>query len=91
VLINHRAAEAKVSLDRLRAAVAAREGVFPPVSLSIGVAEYDGVGRYTIEGLIEAADAAMYTEKQARKALAPMPPAPGAAPEPGHEKKARQG
>lgn len=68
VLLSQDATEAQPSLNRLRAVLAARAGAFPPVSMSIGVAEYSGSGPCTIEELIEQADAAMYGEKLRRRA-----------------------
>jgi diguanylate cyclase (GGDEF)-like protein len=65
VLLPDRAAEAKAGIDRLRAAVAPRAGAgFPPVALSLGVAE--GSPGCDIEGLIRRADAAMYADKALR-------------------------
>lgn len=64
VLLSGRAAEAKVSIDRLRDAVSARSPGLPPVRLSLGVAE--GSPGCTIEDLIRQADAAMYADKALR-------------------------
>jgi diguanylate cyclase (GGDEF)-like protein len=64
VLLHGRAAEAKASIDRLRAAVAAERPGHPPVALSLGVAE--GSPGSTIEDLIRRADSAMYADKALR-------------------------
>jgi diguanylate cyclase (GGDEF)-like protein len=64
VLLPSQASEAKASIDRLRDAVAARAAAFPPVALSLGVAE--GSPGCTIEDLISRADAAMYADKAHR-------------------------
>jgi diguanylate cyclase (GGDEF)-like protein len=64
VLLSGRAAEAKASIDRLRGSVGNRTSLFPPVALSLGVAE--GTPGSTIEDLIERADAAMYADKARR-------------------------
>ncbi|MGH9036755.1 MAG: sensor domain-containing diguanylate cyclase, partial [Acidimicrobiia bacterium] len=59
--------EGKAGLERLREAVDARKGHFPPVALSIGMSAYDGHGPCSIEDLIDRADAAMYAEKALRR------------------------
>jgi len=64
VLIPRGAAQGGLAIDRLREAVAARSGSFPPLSLSIGSAEADG--SCSIEQLINRADATMSEEKAAR-------------------------
>jgi diguanylate cyclase (GGDEF)-like protein len=67
VLLPGHASEAKASIDRLRDAVAGSAG-FPPVALSLGVAE--GAPGCTIEDLIRRADAAMYADKADRSGRA---------------------
>jgi diguanylate cyclase (GGDEF)-like protein len=67
VLLPGHASEAKASIDRLRDAAAGSAG-FPPVALSLGVAE--GTPGCTIEDLIRRADAAMYTDKADRSGRA---------------------
>ena len=64
VLLPSHASEAKAGIDRLRDAVAAQAATFPPVALSLGVAE--GTPGCTIENLISRADAAMYADKAHR-------------------------
>jgi diguanylate cyclase (GGDEF)-like protein len=69
VLLSGRAADAKVSIDRLRDAVSAPSpGLpplgFPPLGLSLGLAE--GSPGCTIDDLIRQADAAMYADKALR-------------------------
>ena len=67
VLVPRQGKEAKAGVDRLRHAVAARAGRFPPVALSIGMSTYAGDGPCSIEDLIDRADAAMYAEKALRR------------------------
>jgi diguanylate cyclase (GGDEF)-like protein len=67
VLLPGHASEAKASIDRLRDAAAGSAG-FPPVALSLGVAE--GSPGCTIEDLIRRADAAMYADKADRNGRA---------------------
>ncbi len=67
VFVPRQGAEAKAGLDRLRDAVDARTGRFPPVALSIGTSTYDGDGPCSIEDLIRRADAGMYAEKALRR------------------------
>lgn len=67
VFIPRQGPEAKAGLDRLREAVDARQGRFPPLALSIGVSTSDGDGPSSIEDLIDRADAAMYAEKALRR------------------------
>ncbi|MGH8976063.1 MAG: sensor domain-containing diguanylate cyclase, partial [Acidimicrobiia bacterium] len=67
VLVPRQGPEAKAGVGRLRDAVDARAGRFPPVALSIGMSTYDGDGPCSIEDLIERADAAMYAEKALRR------------------------
>lgn len=67
VLIPRGETDGTEGLTRLRRAVDAREAEFPPIALSIGVAEYPGIGEPSIEDLIQRADAAMYDEKAARR------------------------
>ena len=67
VFVPREGSEAKTALDRLRQAVEARQGRFPPVSLSIGMSTYDGHGPCSIDDLIDRADASMYAEKALRR------------------------
>ena len=64
VLLVAAASEAKAGIDRLRQAIGTRTELFPPVALSLGVAE--GKPGCTLEDLIHRADAAMYADKAQR-------------------------
>ena len=64
VLMVAPASEAKVGIDRLRQAIGTRTELFPPVALSLGVAE--GKPGCTLDDLIHRADAAMYADKAQR-------------------------
>jgi diguanylate cyclase (GGDEF)-like protein/PAS domain S-box-containing protein len=67
VFVPRQGTEAEAGVDRLRDAVEARAGRFPPIALSIGMSTYEGDGPCSIEDLIERADAAMYAEKALRR------------------------
>ena len=67
VLLAQDAEEAQSSLRRLQAVLDMRAGAFPPISLSVGVAQCSGPEPCTIEELIDRADAAMYDQKANRR------------------------
>lgn len=68
VLLPRNDIEAKACMDRLEERLRRRGYTFPPISLSVGVAQCDPSEPCPIEALIDRADAAMYRVKSEKRA-----------------------
>jgi diguanylate cyclase (GGDEF)-like protein len=77
VLVRHSHAEDHGLLrNRIKNAIAEcnAAGQFPPLSMSIGVAEFDHLQPVSVVALMERADRAMYAEKTRKAPAEPAPP-----------------